>query len=158
MRTRSSKVHKCDASALNDVNNYYTPLFFPKPSLGKWDLRPTWKINVHPIPSYAKGYCLSKRILYVDQEGYSSFVADRYDISGKLWKPSIGGEALIRAPGLGWTWTNGGTATIWDLQNEHLSWVSLPFLANEDCGNVDGANYRSVKLYSSLSALSNVLR
>ncbi|MGH7906060.1 MAG: DUF1329 domain-containing protein [Candidatus Binataceae bacterium] len=146
------------AAALNNLNNYYLPLFFPKPTLTKWDLRKTWKINVHPTPAYMKGYCISKRILYIDEQSYSSSVADRYDMSGKLWKTSFGGDALVKTPGIGQVWTNGGTATIWDLQNEHLSWVSLPFLANQDCDNINGNNYNNIGHYSSLSALAQILR
>ncbi len=147
-----------DAQVLNNLNNYYQPLLVLKPQFGAWEIRKTWVINVHPIPSYAKGYCISKRILFIDQQAYSASLVDRYDVNGKLWKPGWGGEAIFNVPGIGRVWTNGGYAVIYDLQAQHMGWVSLAFAGNQDCRNVDGVDYTNIEHFSSLSALASIMR
>jgi hypothetical protein len=147
-----------DATMLNDMNNYYQPLLFSKPQLGAFEIRKTWVINAHPIPEYSKGYCIGKRILYVDQQAYSASICDRFDVNMKLWKPGLGGEGMVDTPEIGKVWTNGGYAVLWDLQAQHMGWVSLAFSANQNCANIDGVNYTDVAHFSSLSALSTIMR
>jgi len=47
---------------------------------------------------------------------------------------------------------------LWDLQAQHMGWVSLAFSANQNCANIDGVNYTDVAHFSSLSALSTIMR
>ncbi len=147
-----------DWKMIDNLDNYYLPLFFPKPSLGQWDLRHVWLIDVRPIPSYASSYCISRRLLYIDQESYDSDEMVQYDNHGKLWKVTFGGSAIVNTPGVGKVWTNGGMAVLWDLQNNHASVAMLPFRANQDCTSIHGVDYRDIGRFSSLAALAHIMR
>ena len=43
---------------------------FPKPAMGKWELRDSYVISLRRLPSAAQGYCYSWRVMYVDKENY----------------------------------------------------------------------------------------
>src|SRR5215472_13218514 len=47
---------------------YDLALGWPKPSWGKWEVRPMAGMDAHRIPSESAGYCYSSRILYADKE------------------------------------------------------------------------------------------
>lgn len=147
-----------NVNALNDVNNYYMPILFGKPSLGKWEVRPTWIIDVHRIPSMAAGYCYGKRILYVDKEVYQAQWADLYDANDKFWKVDYDPQGLVSVPDEGNQWTNTGWGNMWDVQSGHCSLVSINFQANQNCTHVNGVDYTNIDHYFSLSALSQVMR
>ena len=77
-----------------------TPLGFPKPSWGKWELRHTAIADVHRIPSEAAGYCYSSRILYADREFWSANWVDLYDSNRKLWKTIAYYNQIGDVPGM----------------------------------------------------------
>ena len=63
---------------------------FPKPAMGKWEVRDTYVLSLKRLPRFAKGYCYSNRILYVDKENYfGDGDLDLYDASGKLSKTQV---------------------------------------------------------------------
>jgi hypothetical protein len=69
-----------------NTTNYYLPLFFPKPAVGKWELRDVYVIELRRVSEFATGYCYSKIRFYVDRETFNIVGAEDYDTSGNLWK------------------------------------------------------------------------
>jgi hypothetical protein len=73
-------------------NQYYYPgtfgiVPFPKPTMGKWELRDSYVISLQRLPSAAEGYCYSRRVMYVDKENYfGAGELDLYNPSGDLFK------------------------------------------------------------------------
>ena len=63
---------------------------FPKPTVGKWELRDTYVISLRRLPRFAKGYCYSQRKMYVDKENYfGAGELDLYNPAGKLFKSQL---------------------------------------------------------------------
>jgi hypothetical protein len=99
---------------------YDLPLGWPKPSWGKWEVRPMAVIDAHRIPSEAAGYCYSSRIIYADKEFWNGDWVDLYDANHKLWKSIAYFNDIGDVPGLGHTW-DGVSSMAWDLQNTHMT-------------------------------------
>jgi hypothetical protein len=109
--------------------DYYMPIAFPKPSWGKWSVRPVAVIDVHRIPSEAAGYCYSHRIMYVDKELWGASWVDLFDSNNKLWKSIYYYGYFANIPGLGHS-GNGVSSVAYDLQNTHMTvWCGF---ANRD--------------------------
>lgn len=63
---------------------------FPKPAMGKWELRDAYVISLKRLPQYAKGYCYGDRVLYIDKENYfGAGAVDLYSPSGDLFKAQL---------------------------------------------------------------------
>jgi len=78
---------------------------FPKPAMGKWELRDSYVIALERLPNAAKGYCYSRRVMYVDKENYlalansictirpatylnrrsSSYIRPRFPAAAAMW-------------------------------------------------------------------------
>jgi Protein of unknown function (DUF1329) len=100
-------------------SDYYYPaakgiLPWAKPSLGKWELRDTYVIDMSRLPAYSQGYCYSRRVIYVDKETFFPLAIELYDRQGVLsrfitqfWTPQAipgGGSALgTNGPQAGWS-------------------------------------------------------
>ncbi|MGH8011684.1 MAG: DUF1329 domain-containing protein [Candidatus Binataceae bacterium] len=100
--------------------DYDMPIAFPKPSWGKWSIRPASIIDVHRIPSEAAGYCYASRIMYVDKELWGASWVDLYDSNDKLWKAIYYYGYFANIPGLGVS-GNGVSSAAYDLQNTHMT-------------------------------------
>jgi hypothetical protein len=149
-----------DEKASSDLDNYY-PIFFPGPKVGKWEVRPTYLLDVRRIPSERNGYCIGKRMLYVDKQQWTQFWADLYDENMKYWKSTSFQQIAHEVPGVGPVmYTGDYLVGLWDQQNNHASaWIANPpFGTNEECGNLAGMNYTDAKLYSSVSGLSSIMQ
>jgi uncharacterized protein DUF1329 len=99
---------------------YDLPLGWPKPSWGKWEVRPMAVIDAKRIPSESAGYCYSSRIIYADKEFWNGDWVDLYDANHKLWKSIAYFNDIGDVPGLGRTW-DGVSSMAWDLQNTHMT-------------------------------------
>jgi hypothetical protein len=145
-------------------NNFYQPVFFAKPGVGKFELRDTWVIDVRRIPSQRSGYCYGKRLMWIDKETKMSFWQDIYDSSMKFWKMNVWPVVITKVPGQGPAITPNGWANQWDIQNDHLSfWAfktpdGLSTGDNADCRNRYGENMDDVGKYSTAAGLATVLR
>jgi hypothetical protein len=100
-------------------SDYYYPaakgiLPWAKPSLGKWELRDVYVIEMSRLPAYSQGYCFSRRVLYVDKETFFPLAIELYDQHGALakfitqfWTPQPipdNGSALgTNGPQSGWS-------------------------------------------------------
>jgi len=139
---------------------YDMPLGFPKPSWGKWEVRPMAVDDVHRIPSEAAGYCYSNRIIYADKEFWDGDWVDLFDSNHKLWKSIAYFNDIGDVPGVGHTW-DGVASMAWDLQNTHATvwcgfgnpWKRKPYLDS----NAPKEYFDGVK-YGSPSGLMQILR
>jgi len=111
-------MNQCGRSAQLPSKYYYPAakgiLPWAKPSLGKWELRDTYVIDMSRLPAYSQGYCYSRRVIYVDKETFFPLAIELYDREGKLskfitqfWAPLAipgGGSSLgIDGPQSGWS-------------------------------------------------------
>jgi uncharacterized protein DUF1329 len=134
---------------------------FPKPSMGKWELRDTYVLSLRRLPSAAKGYCYSRRVMYVDEENYfGAGELDLYDPAGKLFKeqmvlsyplpiPKSGGEVaeLASGPSVGF---------LVNFIDKHVTAsVGLRPCVNSNCEK-DG--YLDIRRYASPEALMKIVR
>jgi hypothetical protein len=131
---------------------------FPRPTMGKWELRDTYVISMRRLPAFAKGYCYSRRVMYVDKENYfGAGELDLYNPLGDLFKtqlvflypqriPGSGGVAeLLAGPNIGF---------LINFINKHVT-ISpgLKPCVNSDCAK-DG--YLDVHRYASPEALMKI--
>ena len=56
---------------------------WPKPALGKWELRDTYIYNLQPLPSN-KGYCYGSKVMYMDAQTQTLLFVDIYDRDQKV--------------------------------------------------------------------------
>jgi Protein of unknown function (DUF1329) len=147
-------------------SEYYYPgtlgiVPFPKPAMGKWELRDSYVISLRRLPSAAKGYCYSRRVMYVDKENYfGAGELDLYNPAGDLFKsqivllypaeiPETGGDVveLLSGPNVGF---------LVNFSNKHVT-VSpgLKSCINTDCAK-DG--YLDIRRYASPEALMKIVQ
>jgi len=100
------------------------PLGFPKPSWGKWQLRNYDIIDVRRIPSQRAGYCYGSRIMYVDSVYHYASWLDIFDSNLKHWKVMWWGARAEDVAPFGHVNTNSVTAAVWDVQNDHATYLS----------------------------------
>jgi hypothetical protein len=117
----------------------YTPLgesfAFPKPIMGKWEVRDMYVADFRPVPAMEASYCYRHRIVYMDAELMEADYVDLYDKSGKLWKVEYNFRTPVPVPsaGIGRDMmvlpSADLLATVYDIQNNHMcfAWpTSLP--------------------------------
>ncbi len=134
---------------------------FPKPALGKWELRDVYVISLERLPQFASEYCYGKRVMYVDKENYfGGAQIDLYDSAGELYKtqiivscpepiPQTGGDVaqLIAGP---------NTSFLINFKDRHVSMtVALHSCVNSECVK-DG--YLDVSRYASPEGLLKIVQ
>jgi Protein of unknown function (DUF1329) len=134
---------------------------FPRPSMGKWELRDTYVISLKRLPQFAKGYCYGERVMYVDKENYfGAGQLDLYDASGDLFKtllvllhpaevPATDGDTAELLSGL-------NTGLLVNFRNKHVT-VS-PYL--RPCVNTECAEegYLDISRYASPEGLAKIVQ
>ena len=134
---------------------------FPKPAMGKWELRDSYVISLQRLPGAARGYCYSRRVMYVDKENYfGAGELDLYNPAGDLFKaqfvllypaaiPGSGGSVaeLLAGPNVGF---------LVNFTNQHVT-VSpgLKPCVNAACAE-DG--YLDIRRYASPEALMKIVQ
>jgi len=134
---------------------------FPKPAMGKWELRDSYVISLRRLPQFAKRYCYSERIMYVDKENYfGAGELDLYREPEELYKaqfvflypaqiPATGGDVaeLLAGP---------NTGLLVDFPNRHVT--LSPYLrscVNRECAN-DG--YLDITRFASPEGLLKIVQ
>jgi hypothetical protein len=136
------------------------PLGWPKPSWGKWQLRDVDVISLSKIPSKAAGYCIGKRVMYIDKAFSTSLWVDLYDNKLQPWRFNGFFHHTEEVPGVGRV--NDSAAAIfafWDVQNDHATVCmnpaqGRPFYINEHAPK----QYFDVNLYSDPAGLNMINR
>ncbi|HTY56270.1 MAG TPA: DUF1329 domain-containing protein [Candidatus Binataceae bacterium] len=134
---------------------------FPKPAMGKWELRDTYVISLKRLPQFAKGYCYAQRVLYIDKENYfGAGAVDLYGAGGDLYKAQI--VFLYPAPIPGTTHdvaellTGPYTGLLVNFRNKHATVEpNLNSCVNAACAK-DG--YLDVSRYASPEGLMKIVR
>ena len=115
------------ANKVPDRANYYPggTSLFPKPEvLGPWQLRDVYVLQLQRLPQFMRGYCYSKRLMYLGKENVGTMAWDDWDQNGKLWRVFVN----ILNPfknGNGWylnPWAHNNP----DFQNWHQSLLLPP--------------------------------
>ncbi len=136
------------------------PLGFPKPSWGKWQLRDYDIIDTRRIPSQRAGYCYGSRVMYVDSVYHYAAWLDIFDSNLKHWKIQFWASRAEDVPPLGHVNTNSVTLGVWDVQNDHATYLST----YDDQGvgpyfnNGAPSEYRNYTRFSSPSGLMQVMQ
>ena len=142
--------------------DYYYPaakgsLPWGKPSLGKWELRDVYVIEMSRLPAFSQGYCYSRRVLYIDKETFMPLAIELYDPQGGLFKfitqfwtpmaiPSGGAMLGTNGPQAGWSINFG---------DKHLS-ISL---TQTSCYNTGcQAQYLDASQYASPEGLMKIIQ
>lgn len=134
---------------------------FPKPAMGKWELRDTYVLSLKRLPQFARGYCYSDRVIYVDKENYfGAGELDLYDSPGKLSKtqlvflypvpiPAPGGDLaeLLAGPYIG---------LLVNFRNKHVT-VS-PYLRSCVDSECSTAGYLDISRYASPEGLMKIMQ
>lgn len=153
-----------DPAVYGNTANYY-PIMFPKPEVGKWEVRATQVIDTRRVPSMRAGYCYGKQIMYIDKASYNLIWKDLYDPAMKFAKIDMVEHIAGRVPQEGMQLETGNTVqTMWNVQREHLSFFSTAgssrrgIIYNEQCRNLNGVNYDDIDHYSTVSGLTQTMR
>jgi hypothetical protein len=146
--------------------DYYYPgsigfVPFPKPAMGKWELRDAYVLSLQRLAGAANGYCYSRRVMYVDAENYfGAGELDLYDPAGKIFKTQMvflypaaipktehDVAELASGPNVGF---------LVNFTNRHVTTsIGSPACANSDCEK-DG--YLDIHRYASPEALMRIVR
>jgi len=148
-----------------DEANYYLPMFFPKPSLGKWEVRDSYVVDIRRIPSQHAGYCYGKAVTYVDKYSFNASWKDMYDDNMHLSKIDMTEKIAAPVQNAGVQYSNGNSIeTMWDINRNHLSsfFTAQPggigMVNGAACRNVDGVNYDDIQAYSTVGGLTQIMR
>ena len=128
---------------------------WPRPALGKWEMRDVYVIEMSRLPAYASGYCYSRRVIYVDKETLFPLAIDLYDPAGALYKFWVGFQTPLRVPNTGTALgVNGATdLLIVNFKDKHMTAAT----AANPCFNTDcNAQYLDVSRYASPEGLSKI--
>jgi hypothetical protein len=134
---------------------------FPTPAMGQWELRETYVLSLKRLPQFAKGYCYSNRVLYVDKENYfGAGELDLYDALGKLSKTQLVFLDPVPIPGskgdVAELLTGPSIGLLVNFRNKHVT-VS-PYLRsclNDQCA---AAGYLDVSRYASPEGLMKIVQ
>lgn len=148
------------------LENFYPSILWPKPIVGKWEVRDTWVIDAKRIRSQSKGYCYGKQEMWIDKVSGNLLWKDNYDSNMKLWKSACLIHIASPVPHVGTQLETGNFIELWyDQQNAHMTMATTTDaegrwdLANEDCRNTNGINYYdNVKEFNTVAGLSQVMR
>jgi hypothetical protein len=62
---------------------------WPKPVLGRWELRDVYVIDSVFVPDNPGRKCFSHTVLYIDKDNWQLVCLEDYDAEGKLWKENM---------------------------------------------------------------------
>lgn len=134
---------------------------FPKIAMGTWELRDTYVISLKRLPQFAKGYCYSDRIMYVDKENYfAAGELDLYDLPGSLYKAQMVFLYPLELPGVdagvAELLAGPNTGLLVDFRNKHVT-VS-PYLRSCVNSGCTSGGYLDITRYASPAALVSIAR
>lgn len=155
---------KADPKIFGDLSHFY-PLYFPKPEVGKWEVRDSYVIDVRRVPSLRAGYCYGKRILWVDKLSFAASWADLYDENLKLFKITMSEKIAAATSTAGMQLNTGNNVeATWNIESGHLTlWLTSGpggrgLVNQQACTNLNGVNYDDVQQYSTVGGLTQIMR
>ncbi len=136
------------------------PLGWPKPSMGKWQVRDVDEISVSKLPSSGGSVCYSKRVLYIDSHFHTPLWVENY---GKDLKPArfhVIFPHTIEAPGIGPVNASGADVEVfWNLAQNHATFTVEPALDGKHYINEQAPKeFDDIPRYSTPSGLNLIMR
>jgi hypothetical protein len=128
---------------------------WPQPTLGKWEIRNVYVIEMSRLPRFASGYCYRRRVIYVDKETLFPLAIDLYDSGGALYKFWTGFLTPFPVPRTGDALAvNGATELlIVNFRDRHMTMATAANVCfNSDCN----AQYLDISRYASPEGLSKI--
>jgi hypothetical protein len=128
---RVLEIAHADPEGYRNYTNYFSPISFPKPAVGKWELRDTYAVDIQRIPSLQRGYCYSHRVVFLDKETFEPVDIDLYDANNTFWKGILNIYFPTPLPGSPGDYVTalGGPgnicSTLWDIQNNHITFAIM---------------------------------
>jgi hypothetical protein len=131
-------------------------LSFPTRASGDWELRDVYVIEYSRLPQFGKGYCFSRRVVYIDKETLFGLATDLYDAGGKLYKmillfnltvdiPNTQDHLLTLAPAAGYAA---------NFQDEHAStFIGTVPCIDHDC---DAGGWTNIGRYGTADGLMKI--
>lgn len=137
-----------------------TPLGFPTPKWGNWQVRDVDVIAARKTPAKAKGYCYGKRVIYADSHFAYPLWEELYDSSMHLWKIFGIFPEKVEVPGVGPVNTAAlDVETYWDIQNHHASFASEPASGRRGYVNSQAPKeYNDDARYTTAAGLNLIMR
>lgn len=143
-------------------SEYYYPaskgiLPWAKPSLGKWELRDVYVIEMSRLPAFSQGYCYSRRVLYIDKETFFPLAIELYDPQGALFKFITQFWTPLAVPSGGAVLGTNGPQAGWSINfiDKHVT-ISL---TQSSCYNTDcQAQYLDASQYASPEGLMKIIQ
>jgi hypothetical protein len=90
VHAQPTALKQCGGSTQLPSDSYYPAakgiVPWGRPSLGKWELRDVYVIEMSRLPAFNSGYCYSRRVLYIDKETFLPLAIELYDPQGALFK------------------------------------------------------------------------
>jgi hypothetical protein len=90
VHAEAAALKQCGAATQLPSDYYYSAakgiIPLGKPSLGKWELRDVYVIDMSRLPAFGSGYCYSRRVLYIDKQTFLPLAIELYDPRGSLFK------------------------------------------------------------------------
>jgi hypothetical protein len=71
---------------LNGIHVKSSAPGWPKPDLGRWELRDVYVIEHQFLPDHPARKCFGRSVMYIDKENWQLLALEDYDTDGKLWK------------------------------------------------------------------------
>jgi hypothetical protein len=136
------------------------PLGWPKPSMGKWQLRDVDELAITKLPSSGAAKCYGRRIYYVDSTLYMPLWSENYDQQMKPVRYHAIFPHTIDVPGIGSVTGSGSDVEIfWNLANQHATFTVEPALDGKHYINQQvPARYDDIPRYSTPSGLNLIMR
>ena len=136
------------------------PLGWPKPSMGKWQLRDVDEVSLSKLPSAGGSTCYTKRVIYIDSHYNNPLWIENY---GKDLKPARIHAVFpraVEAPGIGPVLGTGSDAEIfWNLEQNHATFTVEPALDGKHYINEQAPKeFDDLPRYSTPSGLNLIMR
>jgi hypothetical protein len=98
---------------------------WPKPALGRWELRNVYVIDSVPLLENPARKCFSHTVLYIDKDNWLLVGFEDYDADGNLWKEYINMFMEITDPPQGGNFMILHHQTILNLKENHATVVAV---------------------------------
>jgi hypothetical protein len=158
---RVLEIAHADPAGYQNYNNYFSPVSFPKPGVGKWELRDAYVVDIQRIPSMQRGYCYTHRIVFLDKETLEPIDIDLYDNTGNFWKGVLNIYFPTPLPGSPGDFVTalGGPgnicSTMWDIQNNHITFAVM---YNSKIDNEMPDQYKDSSRWGTPAGMSQVMQ
>jgi Protein of unknown function (DUF1329) len=145
----------------SEPSDYVAGLNFgwPKPILGKWEIRPAFALDMRPITALLPGYCYPRKVIYVDRQMFQILGDDRYDKGMRFWKagfwwfwktpiPNQPGDYTVSS------FLNASVVVV-DFQNQHLT---NAYFNDTNVNTKVPAKFRNIERYASPAGLDQIMQ